>query len=53
MLGALFFSLINAMQLWVQVLGINLPADVAVMLPYILTIIALALPFVVPCSRVR
>lgn len=45
MVGALFFSLVNALQLWVQVLGLNLPADVAVMLPYVLTIIALALPF--------
>ena len=33
MVGALFFSLINALQLWVQVLGLNLPADIAVMLP--------------------
>ncbi|MFN8443953.1 MAG: ABC transporter permease [Caldilineaceae bacterium] len=45
MAGALFFSLVNALQLWVQVLGLNLPADVAVMLPYVLTIVALALPF--------
>ena len=45
MLGALLFSLINALQLWVQVLGLNLPSDVAVMLPYLLTIIALAVPF--------
>lgn len=43
--GALLFSLVNALQLWVQVLGLNLPADVAVMLPYLLTIIALAVPF--------
>ncbi len=43
--GALLFSLINALQLWVQVLGLNLPSDVAVMLPYLLTIIALAFPF--------
>jgi simple sugar transport system permease protein len=45
--GALLFSLVNAFQLWVQVLninllGINLPPDVAVMLPYLLTIVALA-----------
>ena len=43
--GALLFSLINALQLWVQVLDLNLPSDVAVMLPYLLTIIALAFPF--------
>ncbi len=45
LLGALLFSLVNALQLWVQVLGLNIPSDVAVMLPYLLTIIALALPF--------
>lgn len=45
LLGALLFSTVNALQLWVQVLGLNIPSDVAVMLPYILTIIALALPF--------
>jgi simple sugar transport system permease protein len=33
------------LQLWVQVLDLPIPSDVAVMLPYILTIIALALPF--------
>ena len=43
--GALLFSLVNALQLWVQVLGLNLPSDVAVMLPYLLTIVALAVPF--------
>ncbi len=39
--GALLFSLVNALQLWVQVLGIPIPSDVAVMLPYVLTIIVL------------
>jgi len=43
--GALLFSTINALQLWVQVLNLPIPSDVAVMLPYILTIVALALPF--------
>ncbi|MEZ4591362.1 MAG: ABC transporter permease [Chloroflexota bacterium] len=43
--GALLFSIVNALQLWVQVLNLNIPSDVAVMLPYLLTIIALALPF--------
>jgi general nucleoside transport system permease protein len=42
MLGALLFSAVNAFQLWMQVLGVNIPADVAVMLPYLLTIVALA-----------
>ena len=45
MAGALLFSLVNAAQLWAQVLGINIPSDVAVMLPYLLTIIVLAVPF--------
>lgn len=40
--GALLFSFVNALQLWIQVKGINLPSDVAIMLPYILTILALA-----------
>ncbi|NMB54666.1 MAG: ABC transporter permease [Leptolinea sp.] len=40
--GALLFSTVNAFQLWVQVLGVNIPSDVAVMLPYLLTIAALA-----------
>jgi len=43
MLGSLLFSLVNALQLWVQALGIPIPSDVAVMMPYVLTILALAL----------
>ena len=39
--GALLFSVVNSFQLWVQVLGVKIPASVAVMLPYILTIVAL------------
>jgi len=39
--GALLFSFVNALQLWVQVKGINIPYDIAVMMPYILTIVAL------------
>jgi simple sugar transport system permease protein len=39
--GALLFSFVNALQLWVQVLGIPLPSDIAVMMPYLLTILAL------------
>ena len=45
LLGALLFSIVNALQLWAQVLNLNIPSDVAVMLPYLLTILALALPF--------
>lgn len=43
MWGALLFSFVNALQLWIQVLGIPLPSDIAVMMPYILTILALTL----------
>jgi general nucleoside transport system permease protein len=42
MTGALLFSSVNAFQLWMQVLGVKIPSDVAVMLPYLLTIAALA-----------
>lgn len=41
--GALLFSMVNSLQLWVQVLNINIPADFAVMMPYVLTIIVLLL----------
>lgn len=47
--GALLFSLVNSLQLWVQVLGIPIPSDIAVMMPYILTIFVL----VITVSRVR
>ncbi len=43
MLGSLLFSMVNALQLWIQTLGIAIPSDVAVMMPYVLTIVALAL----------
>ena len=39
--GALLFSFVNALQLRMQVLGINIPSDIAMMLPYILTIVTL------------
>lgn len=42
MAGALLFSTVNAIQLWMQVLGVEIQSDVAVMLPYLLTIAALA-----------
>ncbi len=41
MLGCLLFSVVNALQLWIQVLGIPIPSDIALMSPYILTIVAL------------
>ncbi len=41
--GSLIFSLVNALQVWVQVKGIDiLPSDIAVMMPYVLTIVVLA-----------
>lgn len=40
--GALLFSLVNALQLWMQVKGLEISSDLAVMLPYLLTILALA-----------
>ncbi|MBU0511719.1 MAG: ABC transporter permease [Chloroflexi bacterium] len=47
--GALLFSMVSSMQLWMQILNIPIPSDIAVMLPYILTIVVL----VITVSRVR
>jgi general nucleoside transport system permease protein len=47
--GALLFSMVNALQLWIQVLGIPIVAEFAVMMPYILTILVL----VISVSKVR
>ncbi|MBT3321023.1 MAG: ABC transporter permease [Anaerolineae bacterium] len=47
--GALLFSFVNSIQLWMQVLNVPIPSEIAVMLPYILTIIVLVLTV----SRVR
>ena len=47
--GALLFSLINSLQLWVQVLSIPVPSDIAVMMPYVVTILVL----VATASRAR
>ena len=47
--GALLFSIVNSIQLWMQVLGVKISSDVAVMLPYLLTIAALT----VTINRVR
>lgn len=41
LLGSLLFSGVNALQNWVQVKGIPIPAEYAVMMPYVLTILAL------------
>lgn len=41
MVGCLLFSMVNALQSWIQVLGIPLPSDIALMMPYVLTIVAL------------
>jgi simple sugar transport system permease protein len=49
LIGSLLFSLVNALQLWVQVLRIPIPSEYAVMMPYVLTILVL----VVAGQRVR
>jgi simple sugar transport system permease protein len=49
LLGSLLFSMVNSLQLWVQVKHIPIPSDIAVMMPYVLTILAL----VVAVQRVR
>jgi simple sugar transport system permease protein len=41
--GALLFSTINALQLWLQVKEANVQSEILIMLPYILTIVALAI----------
>jgi simple sugar transport system permease protein len=43
LLGALLFSMVNALQLRLQVEGIPIPSHIMVMLPYILTILVLVL----------
>jgi len=47
--GALLFSMVMSLQLWVQIMGGNIPSDIAVMMPYILTILVL----VATASKVR
>jgi simple sugar transport system permease protein len=49
LIGALLFSMVNSLQLWMQVLNVPIPSEIAIMLPYILTIVVL----VVTVSRVR
>lgn len=41
LLGAWIFSMINALQLWMQILGVPIPSDIAIMLPYVMTILVL------------
>lgn len=45
LLGVLLFSTVSALQIWLQVIGVDIPSELAVMLPYLLTIIVLAIPF--------
>jgi simple sugar transport system permease protein len=47
--GALLFSVVNSIQLWMQVLGVRIHSSIAVMLPYVLTIAALT----VTANRMR
>jgi general nucleoside transport system permease protein len=47
--GALLFSMVMSLQLWIQVKGGSIPSDIAVMMPYILTILVL----VATASKVR
>lgn len=47
--GALLFSMINSLQLWMQVKNVAIPSDIAIMMPYVLTILVL----VATVSRVR
>ncbi|MEI7770185.1 MAG: ABC transporter permease [Chloroflexales bacterium] len=42
LMGVLLFSFVSALQLWLQLTGVGLPSDLAVMLPYLLTILVLA-----------
>lgn len=42
LLGVLLFSLVNSFQFWLQVTGVGIASDIAVMLPYLLTIVVLA-----------
>ncbi|MCY4537139.1 MAG: ABC transporter permease [Chloroflexi bacterium] len=39
--GAMLFSFVNALQLQIKVVGLDIPSEFAVMAPYVITIIAL------------
>lgn len=41
LIGALLFSFVNALQLQVSAIGLDIPSEFAVMAPYVITIIAL------------
>lgn len=41
LIGALLFSFVNALQLQIGAIGLNVPTEFAVMSPYVITIIAL------------
>ena len=41
--GVLLFASVNALQLWIQVARLPIPSDLALMLPYLLTIAVMAL----------
>ncbi len=41
--GSLLFSTVNALQNWAQVANLPIPPNFAVMMPYVLTIVALGL----------
>jgi ABC-type uncharacterized transport system permease subunit len=41
MIGALLFSFVNALQLQVSSIGVQIPSEFAAMSPYVITIIAL------------
>jgi ABC-type uncharacterized transport system permease subunit len=43
LVGALLFSTINSLQLQIQTLGVDLPSEFTSMLPYVVTIVVLAL----------
>lgn len=39
--GSLLFATVSALQIWGQVIGLKIPSDLMVMLPYVLTIVVL------------
>ena len=41
LIGAMLFSVVQAIQLQISAIGIDIPSEFAVMLPYVITIIAL------------
>ncbi|MBI4758339.1 MAG: ABC transporter permease [Chloroflexi bacterium] len=41
--GSFLFSIVDALQMWLQVIGLGVPYEVLVMQPYILTVLVLAM----------